>query len=75
MAILTVVNIIGTAIGFLIPPLFVSKDDEDSKIRGNFFLLLMFEFGLSAICLLLNIIFFKERPPTLPSLGEMTEKI
>lgn len=27
MAILSVVNIIGTAVGFLIPPLFVSEDD------------------------------------------------
>lgn len=34
----------------------------------------MFEFAIASLCLLLNAIFFKERPPTLPSLGEMTEK-
>lgn len=42
MAILTVVNIIGTAIGFLIPPLFVSNDDDEQTVKSNFFLLLMF---------------------------------
>ena len=71
MAILTVVNIIGTAIGFLIPPLFVSNPDDETQVQGDFFLLLMFEFGLSGLCLFLNITFFRERPPTLPSLGEM----
>lgn len=33
LAILSVVNIIGTAVGFLIPAIFVSNDDSDTKIR------------------------------------------
>lgn len=41
MAVLTVVNIIGTAIGFLIPPLFVSELDTPQIIKDNFFILLM----------------------------------
>lgn len=33
MAILTVVNIIGTAVGFLIPPLFVSDTDSSDAVK------------------------------------------
>jgi hypothetical protein len=41
MAVLSVVNIIGTAVGFLIPPLFVSETDTPENARDHFFVLLL----------------------------------
>ena len=59
MAVLTVVNIMGTAIGFLIPPLFVSNPTNTKQVQSDFFLLLIFEFVLAGISLFLNAVFFK----------------
>lgn len=70
MAILSVANIIGTAVGFVIPSLFVS--DTDQNIKEHFFQLLLVEGIISAAVAILIIVFFKESPPTLPSLSSMT---
>lgn len=56
MAILSVANIIGTAAGFILPPLFVIDSDSNDKIQSEFTVLLLFEFGLTlipAVCVLL----------------------
>lgn len=76
LSILIAVNIIGTAVGFLIPPLFVSDPDTNSNIvQDQFFNLQIFEFGIAALSTILILIFFKEGPPTLPSLGAMVENV
>lgn len=75
MAILTVVNIIGTAIGFLIPPIFVSDLSTNEVIRDQFFVLLLVEAIIAAVSSLLIILLFKESPPTLPSISSMTPNI
>lgn len=36
LAILSVSNIVGTAVGFVIPPLFVDNDALNEKIRTEF---------------------------------------
>lgn len=41
MAILTVVNIIGTAIGFYIPSLFVTDKESPELVQDHFFVLLL----------------------------------
>lgn len=73
MAILTVVNIIGTAVGFIVPSLFVSDTDTPEMVRDHFFVLMLVEAIIAALSAILIIIFFKESPPTLPSLGSMVE--
>lgn len=59
MAALTVVNIIGTAIGFVIPSFFVHSGDADDIVRDNFFVLLMVETIIAGVSVVLIMIFFK----------------
>lgn len=68
MAILSSMNIIGSAIGFLIPPLFVTSaaDSAPEDVRSEFLTLLFFEFFFSLVPTVLILVFFKEKPPTLP---------
>ena len=65
---LTVVNIIGTGLGFVIPSFFVPEDEVvvPETVRGEFLSLQIFYFIFSGIIALLNLFFFKESPPTLP---------
>jgi hypothetical protein len=69
LAILSVANIIGTAIGFLVPPLFVIDSDKEDQIQNEFTVLLLFEFGLTIITAVLALLWFRERPPTPASAG------
>jgi hypothetical protein len=61
LAILTVVNIIGTAVGFLLPPLFVESTSQvgSTKIMNEFTTLLAFEFIFALIPTSLILLFFK----------------
>jgi FLVCR family feline leukemia virus subgroup C receptor-related protein len=72
---LSVVNIIGTGIGFLIPSFFVKDDYTKDEIKTQFFKLLLVEAGISAIVFIVVVVFFKESPPTLPSLGSMVQNV
>ena len=65
MAFLSVVNIVGTAVGFIFPTIFVDtesqapqSDKSNSLIRDQFWTLLLFEFCLAAVATLLNLFFF-----------------
>jgi hypothetical protein len=58
-AILSVINIIGTGVGFVIPTGFVNESASPDKIRFQTLTLMLFEFGLSFIGALLIIFLFK----------------
>lgn len=64
LAILSVSNIVGTAVGFIMPPLFVENDALDDKIRAEFTGLLITEFVFSLLPLILVILWFREKPLT-----------
>jgi hypothetical protein len=71
LAFLSVINIVGTAVGFVIPTVFVETDTDGSdksmeSVRDQFWMLLLFEFCLSVVAALLNLFFFAERPVNLP---------
>lgn len=72
LAILSVSNIVGTAAGFIIPPLFVDSDSPD-RIRDQFFYLLIAQFLLSVLSMALTLLRFKQRPPTPASAGSQAE--
>ncbi len=63
MAILTVINIVGTATGFVIPTVFVETDGDWSDkmmetVKDQFWMLLLFQFCLAVVATLLNLFFF-----------------
>jgi Na+/melibiose symporter-like transporter len=64
LAILSVANIIGTAVGFLLPPFFVDNNASDEKVKSSFAALLLFEFFACLIPLTLVMLWFRESPPT-----------
>lgn len=73
MTILSVVTLVGGAIGFFIPAVFVSDQDMKEQVRDHFYYLQFFTATLGTISTILIMIFFKESPPTLPSIASMTE--
>ena len=63
LAFLSVINIVGTAVGFVIPTVFVDtatghSDKAEGQIRDQFWMLLLFEFCLAFVAALLNLFFF-----------------
>lgn len=68
LAILSVANIIGTAFGFLLPPLFVDSEVND-KIQQEFTVLLFVEFLICLLPAVAVLMWFQERPPTPVSAG------
>jgi hypothetical protein len=64
LAVLSVVNIVGTAVGFLLPPFFVQDNDPSDRIQSEFTALLLFEFFASLIPLTMVLLWFRESPPT-----------
>jgi hypothetical protein len=75
LAILSVANIIGTAAGFLLPPLFVDAGSSNETIKVQFTTLLLFEFFITLIPLTLVLLWFDEKPPTPVSVGSTVNNI
>lgn len=75
-AILSVINIVGTGIGFVVPSIIVDETEMDKeKTHTQVLLLMAIEFGLSFVGALLVVLLFREKPPKPPSFGAESVKI
>lgn len=64
---------LGVAIGFLIPTIFVDSTDVEpankERARNDIFLSLICQAIIGTVVAILILIFFREKPPTPPSLS------
>uniref|UniRef100_UPI00358E823F heme transporter FLVCR2-like isoform X2 n=1 Tax=Myxine glutinosa TaxID=7769 RepID=UPI00358E823F len=65
-------NQIGTAIGFLVPPLLVPNESNDGSLAWDIRLLLFGIAGFNSIVLILVILFYEDKPPHPPSIAQAT---
>ena len=63
---LSVINILGVGVGFLIPSAFVSDTSSYDESRSNFFSLLLTEAIMSTVMIAPVFFLFREKPPTPP---------
>ena len=57
-------NLIGAAIGFIIPTLFVNANASNLDIQSQFVSMLVLQLLLGFLAMMLTIFLFKESPPT-----------
>lgn len=72
--VLSVINILGVGIGFLIPSLFVEDNVSKEEGKSQFFNLVFAEAIIATVCTLPVFVFFREKPPTPPSFAAETKK-
>eukprot|EP00602_Paraphysomonas_sp_CaronLab_P009569 CAMPEP_0185020156 /NCGR_PEP_ID=MMETSP1103-20130426/2757_1 /TAXON_ID=36769 /ORGANISM="Paraphysomonas bandaiensis, Strain Caron Lab Isolate" /LENGTH=490 /DNA_ID=CAMNT_0027550885 /DNA_START=215 /DNA_END=1687 /DNA_ORIENTATION=- len=65
-AIASLFNPLGNAVGQVLPPMFVSENDETNHVTG-FTSLLLCEALITLVSLVITIVFFQSQPPTPPS--------
>uniref|UniRef100_A0A8C4X1D0 Major facilitator superfamily (MFS) profile domain-containing protein n=1 Tax=Eptatretus burgeri TaxID=7764 RepID=A0A8C4X1D0_EPTBU len=65
-------NQIGTAIGFLVPPLLVPNESNDGHLAWDIRLLLYGIAAFNSIILILIILFYEDKPPHPPSVAQST---
>ena len=61
-------NIVGVALGFLQPTQMVEDSMDKDKLESGFIYLYFSQFAVCFIVFILTVVFFKEEPPTPPSL-------
>ncbi|CAG9827248.1 unnamed protein product [Diabrotica balteata] len=60
-------NQLGVALGFLLPPIFVSSDSTIDQMTHDFYVMFISVGAFTTVLLLIIILFFKDKPPTPPS--------
>ncbi|CAG9824973.1 unnamed protein product [Phaedon cochleariae] len=60
-------NQLGIAVGFLLPPIFVTANSSHEENTMQFYTLYGFNAAVTTVILILVILFFKNNPPTPPS--------
>ncbi|XP_014279034.2 heme transporter FLVCR2 isoform X2 [Halyomorpha halys] len=66
-------NQLGIAVGFLLPPMIVSNDEEIDKIGSQLGLMFKGVAGFTSVLLILIAIFYEEKPPLPPSLAALKQ--
>jgi len=62
LALMTLMNPLGTMVGFVIPYLFVNTDDTPANMKTQFFWFFVFEGGVAIFFTMLTLIFLKSQP-------------